>query len=260
MPRSAVLERRGIGDVGREGDLARARLRDPDRLDRRVVVEVRARVQLARPSARRSAARAAPAAPPAGRRSCAAPRAPRRSAVFGPTPWSRRTGWRAKCATACSRLIATNAAGLNDALAVLATSREGPIPTDSVIPVRSSTSRDERAQQRDRQRLLGEVEVGLVDAGLLDDRDALADDRPDLGAGRAVGLEVGRRSRPPAGTAPAPAPPASPSRRRSGAPRSSRSSPPRAAPSRRRSPARRAAPGAAAARPTRRTRRCPGAR
>ena len=65
--------------------------------------------------------------------------AARRSAVFGPTPWSRRTGWLAKCATACSRLIATNAAGLNDALAVLATSREGPIPTDSVIPVRSST-------------------------------------------------------------------------------------------------------------------------
>ena len=39
----------------------------------------------------------------------------------------------AKCATACSRLIATNAAGLNDALAVFATSREGPMPTDSVI-------------------------------------------------------------------------------------------------------------------------------
>ena len=48
IPRSACLERDGIGDVGGEGDLARARLRDADRLDGRVVVEMRARVQLAR--------------------------------------------------------------------------------------------------------------------------------------------------------------------------------------------------------------------
>ena len=68
------------------------------------------------------------------------PRPPSRSAVFGPTPCSTRTGWPAKCSTACSRLIATNAAGLNDALAVFATNREGPIPTDSVIAVRSATA------------------------------------------------------------------------------------------------------------------------
>ena len=68
----------------------------------------------------------------------------------------------------------------------------GPDPDRQRHPGALEDRGDQRAQQRDRQRLLREVEVGLVDSGLLDRRDALADDRPDLRAGRAVGLEVGR--------------------------------------------------------------------
>jgi hypothetical protein len=52
--------------------------------------------------------------------------------------------------------------------------------------------RHDLAQHRDRQRLLGEVEVALVDARELDHGDPLAHERPDLAARAPVGLEVGR--------------------------------------------------------------------
>ena len=140
-PHERLLERLGVGDVVVEGDLARARLGDTHRLHAAGVVKVGARACSS--AAKRSPKRCASSS---GGALCRAPTVStpmpaRRSAVFGPTPWRMRTGWPAKCSTACSRLIATNAAGLNDAEAVFATRRDGPMPTDSVMPVSSSTTR-----------------------------------------------------------------------------------------------------------------------
>ena len=64
----------------------------------------------------------------------------RRSAVFGPMPPSRLGGCVAKRTHASSRPMATNAAGLPWSEQVLAISRFGPTPTETVTPVRAATS------------------------------------------------------------------------------------------------------------------------
>ena len=63
-----------------------------------------------------------------------------RSAVFGPIPGTRLVGAVAKRSQASSRPIATRPAGLPWSLQHLATSREGPTPTEIVTPVFSRTS------------------------------------------------------------------------------------------------------------------------
>ena len=68
------------------------------------------------------------------------PSSARRSWVRGPTPCSSRAGSPAKRSQACSRESTTKPAGFSASLAVLATRRDGPTPTEMVIPVRSRTS------------------------------------------------------------------------------------------------------------------------
>ena len=184
MPASARSSAARSHDVGREGHLARARLGDAHRLDRTVVEEMRTRAQLTAPCARRSAARAARRRRPASSPTVRMPSAASRSAVFGPMPWRTRVGWPAKCATACSRLIATNAAGLKCALAVLATRRDGPIPTDSVIAgaLAARPPRARAAARRGRARRSGRGRPHRFRRSG-SRRPRVADEPPDLAAG-----------------------------------------------------------------------------
>ena len=77
------------------------------------------------------------------------PSSARRSAVLGPMPGMRLVGAVANRTHASSRPIATNPAGLPRSLQHLATSRDGPMPTEITIPVStltaSTTSRSTRS-------------------------------------------------------------------------------------------------------------------
>ena len=68
------------------------------------------------------------------------PSAASRSAVLGPIPGTRLVGAVAKRSQASSRPIATSPAGLPWSLQHLATRRDGPTPTEIVIPVASRTA------------------------------------------------------------------------------------------------------------------------
>ncbi len=77
------------------------------------------------------------------------PRSASRSAVFGPMPGTRLVGAVAKRTHASSRPMATKPFGLPRSLQHLATSRDGPMPTEITIPVpaltASTTSRSTRS-------------------------------------------------------------------------------------------------------------------
>ena len=68
------------------------------------------------------------------------PSSARRSAVLGPMPGTRLVGAVAKRTHASSRPMATNPAGLPRSLQHLATRRDGPMPTESWMPVCSLTA------------------------------------------------------------------------------------------------------------------------
>ena len=64
----------------------------------------------------------------------------RRSTVRGPMPGSSPGDAPPKRSTAISRLSATKPSGFSQSLAILATSRFGPMPTDAPRPVRRRIS------------------------------------------------------------------------------------------------------------------------
>ena len=190
--------------------------------------EARAPPQLDARGSARSARRAAARARRRALRASSGPARPAAPRSSARSPARARAERRAKRAHACSRVSTTNPAGFSASEATFATSLFGPIPTEHVSSVRAPDLRDQPAHRRARREQPGQVEVGLVEPDDLDALDVRAHDLHHLARGLAVGREVGRQERPPAGTAAAPARRASPSRRRSCGPRSWRWSRPRA--------------------------------
>ena len=181
------------------------------------------------------------------------------SAVFAPTPQSRRTGSGCRNANSRSGGTSSSPSGLASWLATLARNLVRAMPTVMGRPTRSRTCRPQPGRDLHRRARHpaqpADVEEGLVDRQRLDQGRGVAEHLEHRVAGRASTptSAVARRRR--AGTAAAPG--ARPSRcaRRRPWPRSW----PRARRRRRRSPAGRAASGRRAARPTRRTSRGPRA-
>ena len=115
-----------------------------------------------------------------------------RSAVLGPMPGSRRVGAGAKRTHASSRPMATKPAGLPTSEQHLATSREGPTPTEIWIPVRVLTSATSSRSTRSGLAMPVSVRVRLVHAHLLHALQPLAHERPHLARLLAIGRVVGR--------------------------------------------------------------------
>ena len=88
----------------------------------------------------------------------------------------RLVGEVAKRTHASSRPIATNPAGLPRSLQHLATSREGPTPTEIWIPVRSFTAAITSRSTRSGFSTPGQIGVRLVDPDLLHAVEPLADE------------------------------------------------------------------------------------
>ena len=189
------------------------------------------------------------------------PRARSFFAVTGPTPHSASTGSCCRNGSTRSGLITVSPSGFFQPDAIFARNLFGATPADAVRPVSSRMRclqplRD-RGAERLAPRVLGDVEIRLVERQRLDERRHLAEDREHRVRRRLVAREIGRdddeRRAEPHGASPS----ASPSARRTRALRSSRPRRRRGGRAgRRRRPACRAAPGCRAARPTRRTRPC----
>ena len=190
------------------------------------------------------------------------PRSRSRAAVTGPTPHSASTGSFCRNVSTRSGAITVRPSGFFHAGRDL---REELVRRDAGRRREPGRRRGSRAfsrcatvfAERLAPRVLGDVEIRLVERQRLDQRRHRAEDLEHLLRGRAVLLEVGPDDDQVAGRAGPRAPSGSPSARRTRAPRSS---PPRrrrgCSGRRRRRPACRAAPGCRAARPTRRTRPC----
>ena len=120
------------------------------------------------------------------------PSAASRSAVFGPMPGTRLVGAVAKRTHASSRPIATNPAGLPRSLQHLATSRDGPTPTEITIPVCSFTAAI--TSRSTRSGLSTPVRSAYASSmpDLLHAVEPLADELPHALGRLAVGREVRR--------------------------------------------------------------------
>ena len=144
----------------------------------------RAVAQRRAPPCRGRSARASRRRAPRARRSSSRRRSASRSSARGPTPGSTRTGNGARNAASRPGRTTVSPPGLRRSDATFATTFEVATPSEHESRVRSRTtactaSASARASSNV-GRDLAEVEVALVDPGLLDGRHDLADDRPDL--------------------------------------------------------------------------------
>ena len=185
-----------VGDVVVERALSSATWPRPLGLDRRVVLEVRAALAgSARRCAPKRSASSASSACCELRRACASPssREPLGGLRADAGHAARRRGREAH-----ARLLAAHArrspAGLPGSLQHLATSREGPMPTESAIAGLLLDRGDQpRAATRSGFAHAGQLGVGLVEPDLLRRGRAARARRSQHALGRlAVGREVGR--------------------------------------------------------------------
>ena len=174
-------------------------------------------------------------------------------------PGSLPTGSGARNASTWCGWMTNRPSGFFQSEAILARNLLGATPAEAVSGLVADLAPDllrRRGRGRQAGELVRHVEVGLVERQRLDQRRVPQEDLAHLCA-RPRGSDRNRAARrPPADRAVRRAPPASPTARRTSAPRTRPRRPPSAAPSRRRRPADRAAPGCRAARPRRRTRPC----
>ena len=172
-----------------ETDLAGAALG----LDRRVVVEGRARLQVAGRCGRRSGRRArASSASWSWADGAVAERRPGARRSSGRCPGSRRVGAVAKRMHASSRPIATKPAGLPRSRAALG---DQPVRADAgrdLDPGLLLDLVDQLAQHAQRLLDAGQVRVGLVEPHRLQALELRAHELPHLARLLAVGGEVGR--------------------------------------------------------------------
>ena len=124
------------------------------------------------------------------------PRARSLRAVTGPTPQSASTGSCCRNGSTRSGLMTVRPSGFFQPDAIFARNLFGATPADAVRPGLGADALLQPAGDRRRQRLvprvLGDVEVGLVERERLDERRHLAEDREHRGRRRLVAREVGR--------------------------------------------------------------------
>ena len=227
MPAQLVVQPLAVADVALERLLVRDRDALGRDLERARVDAARAVAQLRGRPCRASAARARrrrarPAAP-----IVSIPAATSRSSARGPTPGRSRIGNGARNAASRPGRTTVRPPGLAAVGRDLRDDLRGrdaerareprPRPHDGAHRL------GERARVVERRRDLAEVEVALVDPGLLDRRHDLADRRPDLARVVAVERVARADEDAPAGSAAAPRRTTSPSGSRSRGRRSSRS-------------------------------------
>ena len=121
------------------------------------------------------------------------PRSRSRAAVTGPTPQSASTGSCLKEVLDRSGAITVSPSGFFHADAIFARNLFGATPADAVSPVASRISALSGARRRAERlapRVLGDVEIRLVERERLDERRDRAEDLEDRLRRRAVLLEV----------------------------------------------------------------------
>ena len=182
-PAQLVVQPLGVGDVPRERLLVRDRDALVDDLERARVDAARAVAQL--PPDLAAQQRASSSSSSAARSPIVSmPARASRSSARGPTPGRSRIGNGARNAASRPGRTAVRPPGLRRSDATFATTFE--VATPSEQESRGARAHDrlhrlgERTRVVERGRDLAEVEVALVDPGLLDGGDDLADRRPDL--------------------------------------------------------------------------------